>query len=251
MLRLGLEHGWSKNICLAVALHHSDQSSQSGANGMDSTELMRELNASIEILLDSENYLLSLNEYMNEVSPSEPSSPARVFTIPVCECLMLRSFTACAPSRRRSLAASAIFSTSAKMPVEPTTPPTQAPPRKAPTTQRTSAPSARRLIRPAPSAPPVCRRPRAADSHARVRQAEEDKAGLRVKHEVRAFDAKSPRSSFESPQHGCTRPAHMSCTSLYPGPAHMSCTSAPATAPATPARPRRRQKTLQADAGQV
>ncbi len=38
-----------------------------GANGMDSTELMRELNSSIDMLMDSENYLLALNESMNQV----------------------------------------------------------------------------------------------------------------------------------------------------------------------------------------
>jgi hypothetical protein len=34
---------------------------------MDSTELMRELNSSIDMLMDSENYLLALNESMNQV----------------------------------------------------------------------------------------------------------------------------------------------------------------------------------------
>jgi hypothetical protein len=34
---------------------------------MDSTELMRELNSSIDMLMDSENYLLALNESINQV----------------------------------------------------------------------------------------------------------------------------------------------------------------------------------------
>jgi hypothetical protein len=34
---------------------------------MDSTELMRELNSSIDMLMDSENYLLALSESMNQV----------------------------------------------------------------------------------------------------------------------------------------------------------------------------------------
>jgi hypothetical protein len=70
LLRLGLEHGVSNaHFGLdAVDVRPEFDLKFIGANGMDSTELMRELNASIDILLDSENYLLSLNEYMNEAS---------------------------------------------------------------------------------------------------------------------------------------------------------------------------------------
>ena len=68
LLRLGLEHGESGKVVVSDSkpLKTNHLASATGANGMDSTELMRELNASIDVLLDSENYLLSLNEYMNE-----------------------------------------------------------------------------------------------------------------------------------------------------------------------------------------
>jgi hypothetical protein len=64
LLRLGLEHG--KFMKHVVDLDQLDWWI-AGANGMDSTELMRELNSSIDMLMDSENYLLALNESMNQV----------------------------------------------------------------------------------------------------------------------------------------------------------------------------------------
>jgi hypothetical protein len=138
--------------------------SNAGANGMDSTELMRELNASIEILLDSENYLLSLNEYMNEAS-SQPHFLVLITPLFVliaflrAEASCCRSSTASAPSRRPSPAASATSSTSARSrPVGRRRNPVRRPPATPWRSRRRTFPRPRRPSSRHPSAPRVSSR---------------------------------------------------------------------------------------------